>query len=420
MSSPAPAPPAFVYECPGHAADVLRQLDEQRRDAASAGSSAGGLCDASVAAGGGRFPAHCAVLAACSDFFRAALALPPAAAAASPAGSGATTTERPPDVRTFNLPAEVTVKGLEQILHFAYTGKLYLSQDSYEDIHRTASVLRIRTLEEACFRFLQQKLGGRTDGQEPGKAHACGPAEPFQASRLPCFLPEKVASSSSSSGGSNSSRDGKVCSGGLRHMDDGEPSKAQACGLARPARAAFDPCSAPGDGSSGGGVFSRGWRRPADVSPQSSGPFERWNEGRSKRAETVTAGRWSPPETAHAFDPPRGPLPLLRCPLRDMDTSCRVIVSTIRTGGGGGRLGRDDKASAAELRSDVEVFEVEPGARLVTASSNLRRRRGPLTEQHGWPSRGRVAALGQRQTAPGCGCRSRPAAQTRLGFTRVR
>ncbi|XP_032832476.2 uncharacterized protein LOC116955479 [Petromyzon marinus] len=369
MSSPrpAPAPPAFVYERPGHAADVLRQLDEQRRAAASAGSAAGGLCDASVAAGGGRFPAHCAVLAACSDFFRAALALPPAAS--SPARSGATT-ERPPDVRTFNLPAEVTVKGLEQILHFAYTGKLYLSQDSYEDIHRTASVLRIRTLEEACFRFLQQKLGGRADGQEPGKAHACGLAEPFQASRHPCFPPEKVASSSSSSGGSNSSRDSKVCSRGPRQTDDREPSTAQACGLARAAQASLDPCATPGDGGGdGGGVFSRGWRRPADVSPQNSGPFERWNEGCSKRAEAVTTGRWSPPETAHAFDPPRGPLPLFRCPLRDMDTSCRVIVSTIRTGGGGGHLGRDKKAFAAESRSDVEVFEVEPGARLVTSAA---------------------------------------------------
>ncbi|CAN0231720.1 unnamed protein product [Lampetra planeri] len=131
-------PGGFVFESAEHGAGVLRRLDAQREREL--------LCDVTVRAGERRFPAHRAVLAACSDYFLSALGCQPE--------------PRP----TLSLPAEVTAAGFDPLLQFAYTGKLFLSRDNFADVSRCASLLRVHDLEEACFEFLASKLAGPRHG----------------------------------------------------------------------------------------------------------------------------------------------------------------------------------------------------------------------------------------------------------------
>uniref|UniRef100_A0A8C4Q7F9 Uncharacterized protein n=1 Tax=Eptatretus burgeri TaxID=7764 RepID=A0A8C4Q7F9_EPTBU len=124
----------FVYEASRHAATVLGELHAQREHRL--------LCDVAVRAGGQDFPAHRAVLAAACDFFHMALA---------------TQCEPHP---VLQLPSEVTAEGFLPVLHFAYTGRLHISRNNFKDIARCATILRLRTLEDACFVFLKHKLDG--------------------------------------------------------------------------------------------------------------------------------------------------------------------------------------------------------------------------------------------------------------------
>nr|XP_032829456.1 transcription regulator protein BACH1-like [Petromyzon marinus]XP_032829457.1 transcription regulator protein BACH1-like [Petromyzon marinus]XP_032829458.1 transcription regulator protein BACH1-like [Petromyzon marinus] len=146
-------PGGYVFESAEHGAGVLRRLDAQREREL--------LCDVTVRVGERRFPAHRAVLAACSDYFLSALSCQPE--------------PRP----ALSLPAEVTAAGFDPLLQFAYTGKLFLSRDNFADVARCASLLRVHDLEESCFEFLASKLAGPRDG----------PATPTGGAPSTCPLP---------------------------------------------------------------------------------------------------------------------------------------------------------------------------------------------------------------------------------------
>ncbi|XP_057621528.1 transcription regulator protein BACH1 [Chionomys nivalis] len=130
----------FAYESSVHSTNVLLSLNDQRKKDV--------LCDVTVVVEGQRFRAHRSVLAACSSYFHSRIV-------------GQTDAEL-----TITLPEEVTVKGFEPLIQFAYTAKLILSKDNVEEVCRCAEFLSVHNIEESCFQFLKFKFLDSTVEQQ--------------------------------------------------------------------------------------------------------------------------------------------------------------------------------------------------------------------------------------------------------------
>lgn len=121
----------FAYESSVHSANVLLSLDEQRKQDR--------FCDITVLVEDQRFRAHRSVLAACSSYFCSRIS-----------------DQSEPDLIII-LPEEVTVKGFDPLLRFAYTSKLILDKDNVAEVCKSAKFLGIHDIEEPCFEFLKIK-----------------------------------------------------------------------------------------------------------------------------------------------------------------------------------------------------------------------------------------------------------------------
>uniref|UniRef100_A0A3Q1IMF4 BTB and CNC homology 1, basic leucine zipper transcription factor 2b n=1 Tax=Anabas testudineus TaxID=64144 RepID=A0A3Q1IMF4_ANATE len=141
------AAPLYVYESKVHCANVLLNLEEQRRQ--------GILCDLTVLVEGREVRAHRAVLAASSRYFLQALL-----------GHNGSPGEGEPII---NLPDKVTAKGFAPLLQFAYTAKLVLSQENIHEVILCADFLGVHNLEDSCFRFLQAQLQNDSQHASNGK-----------------------------------------------------------------------------------------------------------------------------------------------------------------------------------------------------------------------------------------------------------
>ncbi|XP_030051496.1 LOW QUALITY PROTEIN: kelch-like protein 32 [Microcaecilia unicolor] len=116
-----------------HKDAVLAALNQQRND--------GILCDVTLVAEEQKFHAHKAVLAACSDYFRAMFSL-------CMVESGAD---------EVNLRG-VTSLGLKQALDFAYTGQILLEPGVIQDVLAAGSHLQLLELLTLCSHYLIQEL----------------------------------------------------------------------------------------------------------------------------------------------------------------------------------------------------------------------------------------------------------------------
>ncbi|KAK1170407.1 kelch-like protein 32 isoform X1 [Acipenser oxyrinchus oxyrinchus] len=116
-----------------HKDAVLTALNQQRHD--------GILCDVTLVAEEQKFHAHKAVLAACSDYFRAMFSL-------CMVESGAD---------EVNLHG-VTSVGLKQALDFAYTGQILLDPGVIQDVLAAGSHLQLLELLSLCSHYLIQEL----------------------------------------------------------------------------------------------------------------------------------------------------------------------------------------------------------------------------------------------------------------------
>uniref|UniRef100_A0AC11CUX0 Kelch like family member 32 n=1 Tax=Ovis aries TaxID=9940 RepID=A0AC11CUX0_SHEEP len=114
-----------------HNDSVLAALNQQRSD--------GILCDVTLIAEEQKFHAHKAVLAACSDYFRAMFSL-------CMVESGAD---------EVNLHG-VTSLGLKQALEFAYTGQILLEPGVIQDVLAAGSHLQLLELLNLCSHYLIQ------------------------------------------------------------------------------------------------------------------------------------------------------------------------------------------------------------------------------------------------------------------------
>ncbi|XP_056458981.1 kelch-like protein 32 isoform X2 [Gadus chalcogrammus] len=116
-----------------HQDSVLSALNQQRKD--------GLLCDVTLVAGEQKFHAHKAVLAACSDYFRAMFSL--------------CMLESEADEVTLQ---GVTGVGLEHALDFAYTGQIMLDPVVIQDVLSAGSHLQLLELLSLCSHYLIQEL----------------------------------------------------------------------------------------------------------------------------------------------------------------------------------------------------------------------------------------------------------------------
>uniref|UniRef100_A0AAZ3PVY4 BTB domain-containing protein n=1 Tax=Oncorhynchus tshawytscha TaxID=74940 RepID=A0AAZ3PVY4_ONCTS len=116
-----------------HQDSVLSALNQQRKD--------GVLCDVTLVAGDQKFHAHKAVLAACSDYFRAMFSL--------------CMVESEADEVTLQ---GVTSVGLKHALDFAYTGQIILEPGVIQDVLSAGSHLQLLELLSLCSHYLIQEL----------------------------------------------------------------------------------------------------------------------------------------------------------------------------------------------------------------------------------------------------------------------
>ncbi|XP_018974956.1 kelch-like protein 32 [Cyprinus carpio] len=116
-----------------HQDSVLSALNQQRKD--------GLLCDVTLVAGEQKFHAHKAVLAACSDYFRAMFSL--------------CMVESEADEVTLQ---GVTSVGLKHALDFAYTGQIMLEPGVIQDVLSAGSHLQLLELLSLCSHYLIQEL----------------------------------------------------------------------------------------------------------------------------------------------------------------------------------------------------------------------------------------------------------------------
>lgn len=130
----------FAYESSVHSTNVLLSLNDQRKKDV--------LCDVTVLVEGQQFRAHRSVLAACSSYFHSRIV-------------GQTDAEL-----TITLPQEVTVKGFEPLIQFAYTAKLILSKDNVDEVCKCVEFLSVHNIEESCFQFLKFKFLDSTSEQQ--------------------------------------------------------------------------------------------------------------------------------------------------------------------------------------------------------------------------------------------------------------
>ncbi|XP_073341895.1 kelch-like protein 32 isoform X5 [Pagrus major] len=114
-----------------HQDSVLAALNQQRKD--------GLLCDVTLVAGEQKFHAHKAVLAACSDYFRAMFSL--------------CMVESEADEVTLQ---GVTSVGLKHALDFAYTGQILLEPAVIQDVLSAGSHLQLLELLSLCSHYLIQ------------------------------------------------------------------------------------------------------------------------------------------------------------------------------------------------------------------------------------------------------------------------
>uniref|UniRef100_A0A8C2Z7E4 Kelch-like family member 32 n=1 Tax=Cyclopterus lumpus TaxID=8103 RepID=A0A8C2Z7E4_CYCLU len=110
---------------------VLAALNQQRKD--------GLLCDVTLVASEQKFHAHKAVLAACSDYFRAMFSL--------------CMLESEADEVTLQ---GVTGVGLKHALDFAYTGQILLEPAVIQDVLSAGSHLQLLELLSLCSHYLIQ------------------------------------------------------------------------------------------------------------------------------------------------------------------------------------------------------------------------------------------------------------------------
>ncbi|XP_071488442.1 kelch-like protein 13 [Diadema antillarum] len=124
-------PPSRQYQCAEHSADVLGQLYRLWRERI--------LCDGTIIANGRHFSVHRAVLASCSEYFRAIYM-------------------ENDTVRDVQLHSNITQDCLELLLNYAYTSQIELTLENVRKVVSGAVQLKMHSVINICIQYLTSVL----------------------------------------------------------------------------------------------------------------------------------------------------------------------------------------------------------------------------------------------------------------------
>uniref|UniRef100_A0A4W3GT13 POZ/BTB and AT hook containing zinc finger 1 n=1 Tax=Callorhinchus milii TaxID=7868 RepID=A0A4W3GT13_CALMI len=123
---------SYTYQVSQHSADMLKRLNGQRK-------SGGRFCDVLLRVGEESFPAHRAVLAACSDYFESVFG-----------GQGEQAEARELEMHT------ISAKVFRDILEFAYTSKIVVRLETFPELMTAAKFLLMRSIIDICQEVIKQ------------------------------------------------------------------------------------------------------------------------------------------------------------------------------------------------------------------------------------------------------------------------
>ncbi|XP_075424540.1 POZ-, AT hook-, and zinc finger-containing protein 1 isoform X7 [Ascaphus truei] len=124
-------PSYYTYQVSRHSADVLQNLNQQRK-------SGGLFCDVVLRVGEDSFPAHRAVLAACSQYFESVL--------------GEAEGPNPRELEMHTISSKV----FGDILDFAYTARIVVRLESFPELMTAAKFLLMRSVIDICQEVIKQ------------------------------------------------------------------------------------------------------------------------------------------------------------------------------------------------------------------------------------------------------------------------
>lgn len=124
---------SYTYQVSKHSAEMLHNLNVQRKDG-------GRFCDVILRVGEDSFPAHKAVLAACSEYFESVFSRP---------------TEGDGDTKELEMHT-ISPKVFKDILDFAYTSRIVVRLECFPELMTAAKFLLMRSVIEICQEVIKQ------------------------------------------------------------------------------------------------------------------------------------------------------------------------------------------------------------------------------------------------------------------------
>ncbi|KAG5274621.1 hypothetical protein AALO_G00138320 [Alosa alosa] len=124
---------SYTYQVSKHSAEMLHNLNTQRKDG-------GRFCDVILRVGEESFPAHKAVLAACSEYFESVFSCQ---------------TEGDGEAKELEMHT-INPKVFKDILDFAYTSKIVVRLECFPELMTAAKFLLMRSVIEICQEVIKQ------------------------------------------------------------------------------------------------------------------------------------------------------------------------------------------------------------------------------------------------------------------------
>lgn len=124
---------SYTYQVSKHSAEMLHNLNIQRKDG-------GRFCDVILRVGEESFPAHKAVLAACSEYFESVFSRQ---------------TEGDIDSKELEMHT-ISPKVFKDVLDFAYTSRIVVRLECFPELMTAAKFLLMRSVIEICQEVIKQ------------------------------------------------------------------------------------------------------------------------------------------------------------------------------------------------------------------------------------------------------------------------
>ncbi|XP_030277354.1 POZ-, AT hook-, and zinc finger-containing protein 1 isoform X3 [Sparus aurata] len=124
---------SYTYQVSKHSAEMLHNLNIQRKDG-------GRFCDVILRVGEESFPAHKAVLAACSEYFESVFSRQ---------------TEGEGDAKELEMHT-ISPKVFKDVLDFAYTSRIVVRLECFPELMTAAKFLLMRSVIEICQEVIKQ------------------------------------------------------------------------------------------------------------------------------------------------------------------------------------------------------------------------------------------------------------------------